>query len=137
VIRLDYTSGPWREKAKPGPLLSVRAGGTVRVQDIFEGTPDVETTISSDEIQDLLRFILVENRFFEIDEKLNDSIPYMITDHRSTIIGVRLQDRAHEISVYALSFNAEEQPRSELTRLEAIHRRLAALAKRAQESAKR
>lgn len=64
VIVLDYQGGRLK-RIDDAPALSILADGRVQIPQLYAHTRAYEGRISSDELQDLLRFILDENRFFD------------------------------------------------------------------------
>jgi hypothetical protein len=94
-----------------------------------------ETSIDPDQLQALLRFLVEEQRFLDID---SDAVRLAIHQENSqrgsalailhaptSILTLNLRDRTHRVEVHALQFEAKAHPKIEsLQRLALIQRRI-------------
>lgn len=106
------------EPAKPPHVASVRGA------------------IGPEDVQDLLGFILDENRFFEFDSKVaadkyNETKAPRIADAASTTFEVTADGRTYKGWVYAIdSVNYADSQVPELARMQAVYNRLVSLRKK-------
>ena len=124
VVRLAKS----RRGADPQPVLELTAGATIR-------TRTGSQALDAYTIQDLLAYIVDDQGFFEIDEKALQLAIHQsnsrhggaiaVMDAATTTITVRLHDREHSVSQYALAFSAQRfSDIDALVRLAAIERRI-------------
>lgn len=134
VVVYDVLGG-MRPRARQEPLMSIRADKSVVLGNPSGSGKRIETRISDAELQDLLRFIVEQNRFFDFDaESVNAAIPkdaggrenmFQIMDAPITVIRVQLRNRQGEARFYALSAAARRHPEiAALQRLSAVEKRL-------------
>lgn len=134
VVVYDVEGG-MAARAKHEPLLSIRADNRVVLGNPSGLGSRIEARISDAELQDLLRFIVEQNRFFDFDaeavkvEMLNDGrgrgAVFQVMDGPLTVIRVQLRDRQGEARFYALAAAARLHPGIEaLQRLSATEKRL-------------
>ncbi|MHC4954475.1 MAG: hypothetical protein ACYTGZ_11355 [Planctomycetota bacterium] len=128
IIVLEREGGLAARGEQRPPLLRLQADGTLHTRG---GTAQ----IAPDRIQDLLGYIVDDQRFFEIDsEALRLAVhqsnsrygsAVVIMDAPTTRVDVRLRARSHSVSQYALAFTAQRHSEiDELRRLAAIEKRL-------------
>jgi len=106
VVVLDYNS--YCTKGKP-PELVVRAGGTVTAS---SGCGDIKAEIhlSASEVQDLLNFVVRDQRFFDINPKEipkdseADTIQFIIDGAGTVDISVTTRDRERTIVLGSSGF---------------------------------
>ena len=145
VVVFD-SSGGFRAQPKPAaPILVVHASGRVTLANPSdEGT--IERTISPEQVQDLLRYMLDENTFFDIDpaavqraidaeEAKKETLarqqgvgrvgPNRDADAITILVRVQADGREHEVRFDSPHTLAREYPSiAELTRFRAIQGRL-------------
>jgi hypothetical protein len=94
-----------------------------------------ETSIDADRLQALLRYVIEDELFFDIDSKAVKLAIHQENSRRgsalavfnapTSILALNLRDRAHRVEVHALQFEAKAHPDIEaLQRLARIQRRL-------------
>lgn len=132
VIVYDIEGGG-AARVKHEPLLRIRADNSVVLGNRSGSGSRADIRISDDELQDLLRFIVEQNRFFDFDaEAVNAAIlngvrgsVFQMRDAPLTVIRVQLRNRQGEARFYALSAAARRHPEiAALQRLSAIEKRL-------------
>jgi hypothetical protein len=134
IIHLDFQGGQLR-RLIPDPILSITSDGTVFLRSVYEKSTLIKAHISLDEIQDILRFAIDENCFFEFDPaKVKKDVEAAtkrkgkkgsILDSATTSIRIQTADKDYTINYYALSFTAKQFPEiKELQQLLAIQKRL-------------
>jgi len=107
-------------------IVRMETDGTIRLRN---GT----TSASADQIQELLRFIIEDQRFFEIDQQALKLAVHQansrygsaiaVMDGNTTRVAVRLRDRGHAVEQYALEFSAQRYSAvPALQRLAAVER---------------
>src|SRR5690242_8910982 len=69
VITMDLVSSFGLSRKDNRPALTIRADGAVQVVDSSGVVPAIEAKLSSDELQDLLRFAINEYHFFDFDNE--------------------------------------------------------------------
>jgi len=128
VIRLEYKGG-FRFPTKVPPL-EIRRDGSVR---IAVADKAVEGKISEAELTELLRFAVVEHRFFEFDaddvaaeiRKAAKDPDLIVEDAATTEITIATRDRRATKAWHALGFAARQHREiAALQDLAAIERRL-------------
>lgn len=135
VISFDYKGGFTPPRKKDAPALSILRDGTVQMPDRFGLAKDVTGNISEAELQSILRLAIEDNKFFEFDpakvkEKIKKAEAGMkfvprIADAPNSVIEIRLADKTHKVSQYALGFIVNQYPTvKELQQLNAIQTRL-------------
>jgi len=116
VISFDVRGG--ESLPHPGPLLIIRADGSVRVLGAnLPPTPIIiESKISASQLQSLLRSIINEQNFFgfnpvAVDGEMRKAQgPKILTDVQDTVIRIHLADREHEVEFHGLLQNARFYP---------------------------
>lgn len=133
VLVLDYKGGfrPARQDdGQPDvPPLTIRADGTMVLAHTFGLGKHLEYRLSADELQALLRFILVDNQFFDYDAKkvaaALDAGNVPLLDDMTTVLRVKTAAKEHEVSQYSLKATAESHKNIKaLAQLTAIEARL-------------
>lgn len=127
VVSLDYVGGYGPERKNLAPYLSILRDGTVLAPSRYGSTKDHVSTIPEAKLQELLGFIIGENRFFDYDAKeVQERIgSYSIVDAGTTVIRVAIRARTLEVRQYALYNMTRKHPEVEdLQRLKAIATRL-------------
>jgi len=112
VITMDVRGGYRLPRVDNRPWLTIFADGTVRVIDDSGKVAPIEAKISAEELQDLLRFAIVEQQFFDFDsqtalrelheEQRKIDIGLSMDDNLLTVIRIRTAERDHTGEFYAL-----------------------------------
>lgn len=121
VLEFDYKGGFTPPRLKNDPVMSILADGTVLLPDRFGMSKDVTGSISADELQELLRFVLAEKKFTSIDSgKLKQAVDEakrqkggfapVVADAPSTWVRVHIEGTTHEAQYYALGMAARQYP---------------------------
>jgi len=136
VLSLDFQGGYGPRRRNPAPYLEVRADGGLRAPDRTGGKQDLHGKLSPKELQELLEFVVDEERIFDFDsgrvlaamrEAKGDAFP-VIMDAADTVVTVRLEGRRKVVRLNALEYYARVCPKvAELQRFEAVRRRLGAI----------
>jgi len=116
-------------------LLTIRADGTLRVQEPWSEEPARTYQIGEKRVRELLEAMVGEHRFLECSKariesgiaKANEGkdVAVGVADAGTAVIGCRLVDERHEVEQYALLFYAQQYPDVKpLADLAAIHRLL-------------
>jgi hypothetical protein len=103
------------------PSLTVRSDGSVTITDTLGRAKPIETAISGDEVQELLRFSLKEQEFLEftsgnalqdiaVESAQCGRSVRVKEDEGTTVIHIRTADLDHEASFNSLGFFAEAYP---------------------------
>ncbi len=136
VLELDYKGGFTPPRLKKDPALSILADGTVLMPDRFGMGKDVTGKVSKEELQELLRFVIAEKKFAEIDgkelkkevaeaEKKRGGFIPRIADAPNTWVRVNVKGHQHEAEYYALGMAANQWPAVQgLQDLDAVSKRL-------------
>ena len=134
VLVLDYKGGFRPGGADDGqpavPHLTIRADGTVVIAHGLGLGKHLEYKLANDELQALLRFVVVDNQFFDHDAKkveaaLAASGKPPVLDDATTVLRVKTAAKEHEVSQYALANTAENHKNIKaLAQLRAIDVRL-------------
>lgn len=132
VISMDDKGGFTPPRKTKDPSMSILRDGTVRVPDLFGLGKDVSGKISEKELQELLKFAIEDNKFFEYDDKKvaakmkkAGKPPFAIADAATTVVEIRLADKSNKASQYALGFAVNQYKQvDELQQLNAISKRL-------------
>jgi len=135
-------SAPRYALPEAGPVVALESKGAHRPQPPLVIHPDGtmassagETRIDPARLQELLRFIIEEQRFWDIDSEAVRLAIHQENSQRgsalavlhapTSVLEVRLQDRTHRVEVHALQFEANAHPGIDsLQRLAAIQRRV-------------
>ena len=136
VITLDWRGGFGPPRTNMNPALTVRADGTATVID-SQGR-NLETTLSASQLQDLLRFIIIDQDFFsinlvdirkDIDAEQQRTGRFMrVFDAGDTVVRIKTADRESEVSFNALTMYAMAYPAIKpLQQLSAVQTRLSGL----------
>ncbi len=135
VITMDLRGGYGVFRKDHRPLLTILADGTVRVVNRSDKAPEIEAKISAEELQDLLRFVIEDQHFFDFDSVTarqelmaeEDKIGQHMTvsDGEMTMIRIRTAERDHQAEFYALHDYATEYPGvKQLANLSSVQDRL-------------
>lgn len=134
VLVLDYQGGFRPARQDDGqpevPPLTIRADGTMVLAHTFGLGKHLEYRLSAEELQALLRLILVDNQFFEYDAKkvaaaLQGGGAPLVADDMTTVLRIKTAAKEHEVSQYALKATAEGNKNIKaLAQLHAIEVRL-------------
>jgi hypothetical protein len=131
VISLDYRGGYTAPRRNKAPYLSILADGTVSRPDPFGLNKDQQSKITQAELQELLRYVVETQRFFQVDPKVLRKKLHAaeggvsIVDASATVLKVSIRGKSLEVEQYALRFVARTHPQiDELKRLGAIEQRL-------------
>jgi hypothetical protein len=145
VIVFDYSGGMLKPQ-NDDPLMVIRADGSVTLGNRYKKNARIETKITKDDLQALLRMAIDTNDFFKInaaeieqslDAKLkreNEKLaakgiakvgPRGISDAATTAVRIHADGKDHEVQYYALDMHARDDER--LTRLQNIATRLRVL----------
>jgi len=121
VITLNYLGGLTElPRQNINPVLTIRADGSVTVSDSLGRTKDVQTSISGEEVQELLRFSLKEQSFLDFNS--GDTLQAIaaqnalcgrfirVEEGATTVIHIRTADMDHEGRFNALGVFAETYP---------------------------
>lgn len=121
IITLNYVGGLTElPRQNINPVLTIRADGSVTVSDSLGRTKDVETSISAEEVQELLRFSLKEQNFLDFNS--GDTLQAIaaqnalcgrfmkVEDGATTVIHIRTADLDHEGRFNSLGVFAETYP---------------------------
>jgi hypothetical protein len=142
IIYLDYKGG-LKPRLPNNPHLLIKASGEGFLGSPYGVSKPVNFQVSQDEIQDVLRFIIDENSFFNFDSaivktKVSDELSRPITDNDKKVksvfavadaptleIRIQADGKHHTVEYYALSFAARQFPDiPELQQMLAIAKRL-------------
>ncbi len=137
VIVMDYVGG-FRRPDPPGfvrtPFVSIYADGRVLTGRNAPEQEVYEFRLDADELEELVKFIVTEQKFFEQDSNaLKDRIEQVpdrmiVMDAPSTRITLRTRQKTHMVDVYALAMVARQLASIDgLQRLHAIEQRLKAV----------
>ncbi len=137
VIVMDYVGG-FRRPDPPGfvrtPFVRIYADGRVQTGRNAPEQEVYEICLDAAELEELVKFIVTEQKFFEHDSNaLKDRIEQVpdraiVMDAPSTTITLRTRQKCHTVNVYALSMVARQLTSIDgLQRLHAIEQRLKAV----------
>jgi len=122
IITMKYVGGVTElPRQNVYPVLTIRSDGRVMITDTLGRAKPFETSISEEEVQELLRFSLKEQEFLEFTNgnALQDIAVESAQCGRSvrvkedggtTVIHIRTADLDHEASFNSLGFFAESYP---------------------------
>jgi hypothetical protein len=121
IITLNYVGGLTElPRQSINPVLTIRADGSVTISDALGRTKDIETSISGEEVQELLRFSLKEQSF--LDFNTGDALQAIaaqnalcgrfirVAEGATTVIHIRTADMDHEGRFNSLGVFAEIYP---------------------------
>ena len=133
VFSYDEQNGFMPPRRDSSPLFSIQSDGTVRMPDVFGSARDVTGKISQRELQELLRFAIEENKFFDYDpakvkaamQKVEKErqIP-QIVDVPESVFEIRTADENHKVRHFAIGMAGEYKEIEEVQRLSTLHRRV-------------
>ena len=133
VFVYDEQNGFTPPRQNDSPMLTIRANGTIEMPTLYGQGRDVNGKISQQELQDFLRFVIEENRFFEFDPatvqseiqeaRLKRQIP-QIADAPDNVFEIRLANRKHNVRQYAVGTASQYKEIEALQQLWAIQRRI-------------
>ena len=73
IITLNYVGGVTElPRQNINPVLTVRADGSVTISDALGRSKDIETSISGEDVQELLRFSLKDQSFLDFNTVLTN-----------------------------------------------------------------
>ena len=121
IITLNYVGGLTElPRQNINPVLTIRADGSVTIVDALGRTKDIETSISGEELQELLRFSLREQSFLDFNS--GDTLQAIaaqnalcgrfmrVEEGATTVIHIRTADADHEGRFNSLGVFAETYP---------------------------
>lgn len=124
VITMDYRGGFGPPRKDNRPALTILADGAVQIIDSSGDDPAINGTLSSEELQDLLRFAINEHHFFEFDEaeaqrevadeEVKAGFHFSTFDGATTIIRIRTAEHDHTARFYVLDSYAKAYPGAKL-----------------------
>ena len=133
IIVYDEQAGFGLPRRYPGAVLTILRDGTVTMPDIYGRGQSFKGRLDEQELQDLLRFVIGEKKFFDFDaEKVKAEmkaaeskrqIP-QIADAPVQVFEVQTAKRQHRVSHYALGMATEYREIESLQQLHAIQKRL-------------
>jgi hypothetical protein len=133
VLSYDPGAGGFVRKGPP-PYLQILADGQVTVTNLFDGSKK-ETKITAKELEDLLRFAIHDNDFFNVTEaKIADAIKAEMAKGTAIAVGgagtsvikVQANDKKHEVSYRGASAYLQAYPNIKvLAQFVAVEKRLA------------
>lgn len=99
VISLDYQGGFTAPRIGKNPTMSIFADGTVKIPNNYQGQMAFEGKFSQPELQQLLKFVIEENDFFEFDaavaqQQLNQGGP-RVAEGAMTVVFVQANGKQH------------------------------------------
>lgn len=118
VITLDYPGGQI-QRVSDEPVLEIRANGVVILGNPWGQSERIETKISAEELQQLLKEILKTHEFFELDSaKMKAAVQasqagglrFSVADGATTVVRVETADKQHELKYYVLRMDAQKYP---------------------------
>jgi hypothetical protein len=119
VITFDHRGGySVATRINLNPVLTIRTDGSVTLVDHYQPDPILQSKISPDELQEILR-LADDQDFFSFDTNaVNDAIAkearrtggFGVGDGLDTMIHIRLADREHEVVFNALPDFAKQYP---------------------------
>jgi len=138
VVTLDFRGGFGPPRQDSRPPLTIFADARVRVVDTAGTVSPLETKMSAEELQDLLRFAIDDHKFFDFDEAMatrevlaeskKAEFSFAVSDGIETVIRIRTAEQEHEARFYVLSDHARAYPDAKLVRdLQAVEERLSHL----------
>jgi len=120
VVTLDFIGGFGPPREDKRPPLTIFADARVRVVDTAGKVRPLETKMSAEELQDLLRFAIDDHKFFDFDEAIANrevseeakktEFSFSTSDGFDTVIRIRTAEREHEARFYELSAHAYYYP---------------------------
>jgi hypothetical protein len=136
VLTFDPGAGGFVRKG-PAPYLKIQADGAVAVTSLFDGSKK-ESKLTAQELQDLLRFVIQENDFFnvtaaKIDAAIKDAAgkgPFIAVGGAGTsVIRVEAGGKKHEVSYRGAGAYLRTYPKARpLAQFVAVEKRLSDLA---------
>lgn len=144
VISLDFKGGYTPPRLKNSPTLSILADGTVLIPDNYGQSQNLKSKITPDELQELLSFIIDDQKFFDfnaksVEKQVKESqkpkkakdgstvvtLTPVVADAPTTVIKVQTKNQKHEAQWYALSMAAgQHKDIPELARLREVELKL-------------
>ncbi len=107
VVSLDFQGGFTPPRLKKTPTMSILADGTVQIPANYQGQKSHTGKISADDLQELLRFIIDENKLLEFDAKAikakiakQGGPRIAIADAATTVIRVTVDGKTKQASWY-------------------------------------
>jgi len=120
VLVLDFKGGyGLPPKGPPIPDLVIKADGSVEF-DARDGSPAQKANIEEKELQDLLKFVVVEKKFFDIDPKElakqkqnGGGLGLFVADAATVEVKVKTADNEASVEIYAPGMTARQHPKIE------------------------
>jgi hypothetical protein len=120
IVVMDFRGGYGPPRKNQGPVLTIQADGNATVVDPTGERATTKYMLSPAEVQDLLRFIVLEQHFFEInqteisrameEEERKTGVSRTVFDASTTVIQVKTADREQELRFNALGTWANRYP---------------------------
>ena len=120
IVVLDYRGGYGPERKNQEPVLAIHADGNATVVDPTDERPTRKYRLSAAEVEALLREIVQELDFFNIDhneisramaeEDRKTGSSLSMSDASTTVIRIQTADRKHELRFNALGTWANRYP---------------------------
>jgi hypothetical protein len=131
LISLDHQSGFTGPRTGQGPTMTISADGTVTIPANYQGQKAFQEKLTRQEVQELLRFVIDKNEFFNFDpqavqkkKKLaSGGLQMGIMDAATTVIVVHADGKSKEVRQYALGLGHGPAVK-ELQQLVAVKNRL-------------
>lgn len=133
ILMYDEQNGFGLPRQNPGAVFTLLRDGTVLMPDVFGQGRSFKGKLDEQEVQDLLRFVIGEHKFFDYDmeqvkaamkkAESEREIP-QIADAPVQVFEVRIADREHRVSHYALGMATEYPEIESLQQLLTIQKRL-------------
>jgi hypothetical protein len=135
IVTLDWAGGLSAPRINMNPALTIRANGTMTVTDRSGRLADIDSALSRDQVQELLRFIVNDQQFFSIniadiraaiaEENRRTGTGIGVADAPDTIVRIRTADKESELRFNALSVFANRYPAIQaLAQFRAVETRL-------------
>ena len=136
VLTFDPGAGGFVRKG-PAPYLKIQADGAMTVTSLFDGSKK-ESKLTAQQLQELLRFVIQENDFFNVtaakmDAAIKDAAgkgPFIAVGGAGTsVIRVQANGKKHEVSFRGASAYLRAYPKARpLAQFAAVEKRLSELA---------
>ena len=120
IVVLDFRGGYGPQRKNQEPVFTIYADGNATLVDPMNERPTMKYRLSALEVENLLRDIVNESDFFNInhaeisfameEENRKTGRSMSINDASTTIIRVKTADHEQELRFYALGFWADRYP---------------------------
>jgi hypothetical protein len=135
VVRLDDRGGYGSRRKTDEARLSIRADGRLRAPSLHGVGQDFEATLPAEDLRALLRFVVEDQRFFELDRgaieadiakrREPDDPVLSVADASETVVEIRWGGRAKTVSFPALGAAVAMHPDVDgVRRLASVVRRI-------------